>query len=549
MVIGAGVAGATCALTLAARGVEVCLLSAGKDVDDGNTARAQGGIVHRGPDDSPAKLADDILTAGWRRNDAEAVRLLAEAGPRAVEEILLERLRIPFATRPDNSLDLTREGGHSVKRILHCADYTGRAIMDGLKKALADDPLIQTLTSRTAMELLTSTRHSRLHAHPAWQGNQCLGAYVLDRTTGRVETILADLTVLATGGIGGLYPHSTNAPCSVGSGLALAHAAGARLRHAEFVQFHPTAMYHPSGQRFLITEAMRGEGAHLRNSRGERFMLRHDERAELAPRDIVSQAIVKELHHSGDTCAYLDCRSIEHDLYQRFPTIAARCGEIGLDIQADPIPVVPAAHYHCGGVQSDRRGRTDMPRLYAIGECSCTGVHGANRLASTSLLEGLLWGKSAGEDIVHRLREGDTAPARLLESVPDRPSSGGGEADPDGIQREWRSLRRAMWEHVGIVRDRRDLARAEWELRGLAERLRKTVADTRPTKPLVDLVHAGEAALLLTRAALRNTQSIGCHAIRQDVPAAVNLEAAHGRHHYGLRREHLRALRQHGSIS
>jgi len=517
LVIGSGIAGCSCALAIASQGFEVTLLSAGQDLDDGNTAYAQGGIVYRGQDDTPAKLEKDITEAGWRHNNMRAVRHLTKAGPRAVEEVLIHTAKVPFATRRDNGFDMTREGGHSVSRVLHCADYTGRAIMDGLKAAVAGEPGIKVLTGRTAVDLITSLHHTCKLAFRYSRTNQCLGAYVFNEATGEVETILAHFTVLATGGLGRIYLHSTNADCSVGSALAMAHRAGANLMNVEFVQFHPTALYHRSKRRFLITEAIRGEGAHLLNGRGERFMQRYDRRGELAPRDIVSRAIVDELHRTDEDAVFLDCRPVPHDMAERFPTIYNRCKEMGLDINRDPIPVVPAAHYHCGGVFSDLKGRTSLERLYAVGECSCTGVHGANRLASTSLLEGVLWGRDAGKTIAAGLKARKTANNRLLASISDWvPPGQANNEDPALIAQDWGTIRNTMWNYAGINRTEQRLTRATEDLRTLIKNLTAFYKRTPISKPLVELFHGSYAAYVVALSALRNKQSVGCHFIQKD---------------------------------
>lgn len=517
LVIGSGIAGASCALTIAAKGFEVTLISAGGDLDDGNTAYAQGGIVYRGEDDTPARLEKDILDAGWRYNNVPAVRHLAKAGPAAVDELLIGKSGVPFATRKDTCFDMTREGGHSVNRVLHCADFTGRAIMDGLKQAVNAEPGIRVLTGRVAVDLITSLHHTSKLAFRYNRTNQCLGAYVYNEATGEVETILAHYTVMATGGLGRIYMHTTNADCSVGSALAMAHRAGANLMNVEFVQFHPTALYHRSKRRFLITEAIRGEGAHLVNSRGERFMHRYDRRGELAPRDIVSRAIVDELHRTDEDCVFLDCRPVPHDMSTRFPTIYKRCEEMGLDIDNDPIPVVPAAHYHCGGVFCDLKGRTSLERLYAVGECSCTGVHGANRLASTSLLEGLLWGRDAGDCIAAGLKGKKTANKRLMESISDWvPPGQANNEDPALIAQDWATIRSTMWNYAGINRSEQRLARATDDLRALIKNLTAFYKRTPISKPLVELFHGSYAAYVVALSALRNKKSVGCHFMQQD---------------------------------
>ena len=517
LIIGSGIAGATCALRVAAQGHQVILINAGETLGDGNTAYAQGGIVYTGPDDSPALLERDVLTAGWKHNYNSAVRHLARTGPETVRSVLIDRLQIPFAKKSPTEFDLTREGGHSTYRVLYCADYTGRAIMEGLAEAVKKDPNIRVLHSRTAVDLITSMHHTCKMTFRYQRVNKCLGAYVYNDANKTVETILADYTVLATGGVGRIFLHSTNSECCVGSALAMAHRAGVNLMNVEYVQFHPTTLFYRSKRRFLITEAMRGEGAHLLNNRGERFMPKYDSRAELAPRDVVSRAIVDELHKTGEDCAYLDCRAIPHDIPTRFPTIYKRCLEIGLDITKEPIPVVPAAHYHCGGILCDVNGRTNLERLFAVGECSCTGLHGANRLASTSLLEGLVWGDKAGSYIGSKLSQRASVDKRLFASIPDwvHPGEAHNE-DPALIAQDWATIRSTMWNYAGITRTEQRLKRASADLGSLIEHLSQFYKRTPLSKPIVDLFHGCYAAHIVTFSALRNKQSVGCHYLQED---------------------------------
>ncbi|QJT09624.1 L-aspartate oxidase [Oceanidesulfovibrio marinus] len=515
LVIGSGIAGASCALNIADQGFEVILLTTGPRLDDGNTVYAQGGIVYTGQEDSPALLMRDIKKAGCYHSYDKAVRYLATKGAGAVERVLMDRIGVRFATQgmdKDEEYDLTREGGHSIHRVLHCADYTGRAIMERLILAVEAHPNIRVLSRRTAVDLITSQHHARSLTNRYQRLNQCLGAYVFNESAQHMETVLAEFTVLATGGMGRIFLHSTNARCARGSGLTMAHRAGARLMNVEYVQFHPTALYHKSRRRFLITEAMRGEGALLRNGSGERFVLRYDPRGELAPRDVVSRAIVDEMHRSGDPCVFLDCSEMTCDLTQRFPTIHKKCLELGLDITRDQIPVVPAAHYQCGGVVCDSYGRTDINGLYAVGECSCTGLHGANRLASTSLLEGVLWGESAGVHIAKQLSHRRAAIRRLLDDIADWSEPAiPEEPDPALLAQDWGVIQSTMWNYVGITRTRQRLKRAVEELRSLYGNLTEFYKRTPLSKPLVDIFHSSYAAYIVANSALRNPESKGCH--------------------------------------
>ncbi|MEG2139556.1 MAG: L-aspartate oxidase [Bilophila sp.] len=514
LVIGAGISGSTTALTLADAGYEVTLIVPGKELDGGNSALAQGGIVYRpNPDDAKA-LEKDILIAGHHHNYVKAVRQLCQNGPEAVERLLMERTHIPFNHTEDGTdkLDFTREGGHSTPRILHCADHSGRSIMDGLLAEVHKTPNIQVLTGRTAVDLITTHHHARQKEYRYQLENQCLGAYVYNDHSRQVETLLADWTVLATGGVGQVYLHTTNTPSSTGSGIAMAQRAGVRLDNMEYIQFHPTALYTRLSHRFLITEALRGEGARLVNSRGDAFMTRYDERADLAPRDIVARAIMDEMLHSGDDCVYLNLSNVKHDIPHRFPTIYEHCMKLGIDVTREPIPVVPVAHYFCGGILTDTQGRTTLSRLYSVGECSCTGLHGANRLASTSLLEALLWGYSAGKDIAKRITRNSLLSDRLGGAIPDWQSTGNEQNDdPALIAQDWANIRNTMWNYVGISRTSSRLHRAFEDLRDLSRHLHDFYRNTALSKPIIDLFHGCQTAYIITQSALRNPVSLGCH--------------------------------------
>jgi L-aspartate oxidase len=513
LVIGSGIAGCVSALTLADQGLEVTLLTSGDDLDDGNTALAQGGIVYQALDEDPRVLEKDIISAGRGHNHVRAVRHVCRKGPEAVTKFLVERLGVPFAKTTDCEWDLAMEGGHEAGRILHCGDYTGRAIMDGLMRAVKATSSIKILTGRTAVDLLTSHHHAQDLNCLYQLGNQCVGAYVFNEHLNQVETVLSEFTVLATGGLGRLFLHTTNSASSIGSGLTMAQRAGARILNTEFIQFHPTALFHRSDRRFLISEAVRGAGAKLIDKRGNAFMTRYDQRADLAPRDVVTRAIMDEMLASGEDCIYLDAANhLNQDPEKRFPTIFRTCLEQGVDMRKEPIPVVPAAHYSCGGVQTDLRGRTTLDRLYAVGECSCTGVHGANRLASVSLLEGLLWGQSAGEDIARRLKGKSASVKRIWKTIPDWESPGAIlNEDPALIAQDWSALRHTMWNYVGIARSTQRLRRAFEDMRTLTKQLTDFYKGTPLSKSLVDLYHGSQAAYIVTLAALRNKKSRGCH--------------------------------------
>jgi len=511
LVLGTGVAGLAAALAAAESGADVLLVCRASDPAATNTARAQGGIIFRGSDDSPARLAHDILAAGAEYGLPEAALFLATRGPDRVKEWLIDRLAVPFDRSASGGLDLALEAAHSVARIIHAADHTGAAIEQALLAAVKANPAIRLGTGLQAVDLLTTHHHSRRAVDRYALDNRCVGAYLLDAATGSVSSVVAEATVLASGGAGALYIHTSNHPGSIGSGLAMASRAGARLLNLEFIQFHPTCLYVPGAPRFLITEALRGAGARLVNRDGEPFMRRYHERAELAPRDVVTRAIVDEMHRTDAECVFLDLAGSGPAMAGRFPTVADACATYGIDITRERIPVVPAAHYTCGGVVADLAGRTTIPGLYAAGEVACTGVHGANRLASTSLLEGLVFGIEAGRHAAERGRI-DAISDDLAVAIADwEPVRGASIEDPALIAQDWSAIRHTMWNYVGIVRTRARLERADADLRHQLVRLTAFYRTAPLSAALVDLFHGCTAAGLIAAAAQRNTSSVGCH--------------------------------------
>jgi L-aspartate oxidase len=533
-VIGTGIAGLTTAFTLASAGLNVLLVTKAKDPADCNTSWAQGGIIYQGENDSPDKLVGDILRAGAGISNQEAAQFLAEEGPKVVKALLLDEMHVPFSTA-EGELDLTQEGAHSVSRIIHAGDATGRAIETTLLNRVKSEPNITLATNITAIDLLTT------HHHPADMQvryrltNECVGAYLLDNETNNVFTVFADYTVLATGGVGQIYLHSTNTRNAIGDGVVMAHRAGARILNAEYVQFHPTALADKKANHFLISEALRGEGARLKNQRGEYFMERYaPELKDLAPRDIVARAIVEEMTRNKDEFVYLDLANF-YDRHQpipeRFPNIHKACKDLGVDIERDPIPVVPAAHYFCGGVLVNTLGETTMSRLYAIGETSCSGLHGANRLASTSLLEGLTWGYYAAQSIIAKRASAQSSaspqvqrafssatagkgavPTAILQTVPDWQAPGKENLeDPALILQDWTTIQHTMWNYVGIVRTFERLKRAVADMQHLGSRLTKYYHESMISKSIVELFHGQQMASIVASAAIRNPRSIGAH--------------------------------------
>ncbi len=513
LVIGAGLAGATAALVLADAGLEVTLCVSGNELDGGNSALAQGGIVHCADTADAALLKTDTLIAGHEHNFLDAVDFITQHGSEVLEKILLERVYVPFDRKADGRLHYTREGGHSSNRILHCADHTGREIMKHVLAAVVAAPNIRVLTRHTAIDLITTHHHPSDMTFRYRLENECLGAYIFSEENNRVAPFLADWTVLATGGVGQVYLHTTNRTAANGSGIAMASRAGVQLENMEYVQFHPTALYHPNSNRFLITEALRGEGGVLVDAAGQAFMSKYaPDQRDLAPRDIVARAIMNEMLHSGAECMYLDLGAVALSIPKRFPTIYRRCLELGIDIEKSPIPIVPVAHYFCGGILTNTQGRSTLQRLYAVGECACTGVHGANRLASTSLLEALLWGHAAAQDIKTRSKQQAGLAQDLRAAIPPwKASAGEHNDDPALIAQDWAAIRTTMWNYVGITRSQKRLKRAFDDLRALSRRLHDFYNLTPVSKPLIDLFHGCQTAYVITQAALRNTKSLGCH--------------------------------------
>ena len=500
LVVGGGIAGLSTALRLADAGHRPAVITK-TALSETASYNAQGGIAAvMGPEDSLSHHQADTVHAGAGLCHAEVVRQVVSEGPECIR--WLERHGVRFTRKNGASaLHLTREGGHSRRRIVHVDDATGRAVMDVLARRIRRHPDIHLLENRFAANLLTS-RQCGLPGP-----DRCVGATLIDTASGTVEMRLSDVVVLATGGASGVYRHATNG--STGDGIAMAWRAGCRISNMEFVQFHPSCLHVPGSRAILITEALRGEGARLLLPDGTRFMARHDERLELAPRDIVSRAIVHEMAAADCNHVLLDISHKPADEVRgRFPNIAATCRAFGFDLTAEPIPVVPAAHYTCGGVVTDADGGTDIRCLYALGEVACTGVHGANRLASNSLLEALAFAKSVSARIDGQLRRG-TCRQR-------RPATPTGGFQIDRCNVRWtractEQLRRIMWDHVGILRTRESLAAATELLAGLQRRI-DDARDHRFLHPdVLELENQVTVSKLIAKSAARRHESRGLH--------------------------------------
>lgn len=502
LVIGAGLAGCVYAHEAAKQGLNTLLLCCG-ELSQANSDLAQGGIVYE-PQLQLDDLVEDVRMATAGLCNERAVRTLSVAGCQAIEEIFLHDLEVNFDRDEHHALRFTREGAHRKNRIIYSKDTTGHALLSSLQEAVRRNPHIKVLENSSAIDLLTFS-HSSVDPLDRYEPLTVFGAYVLDNQTKEVFAVTAKKTILATGGVGQVYRYTTNAAHSYGHGIAMAYRVGARVMNMEFVQFHPTVF--AQGKSFLLSEALRGEGAILRNVNGEAFMQRYHPLKDLAPRDIVARAIEQERLNTSHDVVYLD---ITHrpaqETKERFPAIYHKCLEEGFDITQQPVPVVPAAHYFCGGVYATPQGRTNIKHLNAIGETACTGYHGANRLASTSLLEAVAMGylcarADAQEIAAEQFRIPTPKPWVIPSSTPDL----------NLVKQDLSTLRSTMWNYVGLLRSAVHLSRAEKILRHLHNEIDAFYKGTALCQELLDLRNGTQTALLITYAALKNKRSIGCH--------------------------------------
>jgi L-aspartate oxidase len=507
LVIGSGIAGLQFALQAAETGTVRVVTK--KESRESNTNYAQGGIAAAvSPLDDFETHVRDTLLAGDGLCNEEVVRRMVEAGPDLIDRLLSYGIQFSRDGQDDDAaFALGREGGHSRRRVLHCRDLTGREIESRLLEACARHPNITLDEDHMGLELLKGDV-----LDPSGDlDDRVVGCLILDRRTMNRQAYFADAVVLATGGCGKVYSYTSNPDIATGDGLAMAYRAGAELRNLEFVQFHPTCLYHSDAKSFLISEAVRGEGAHLINARGERFMSRYHQMADLAPRDVVARSIDREMKTSGDASVFLDLRHLDRrNVEERFPNLVKTCAGFGIDMAGEPIPVVPAAHYMCGGVAVDLDARTSLPGLFAIGEVACSGVHGANRLASNSLLEAVFSATRAAEAISTQERIlGDHAPALV-------PSFGGrDDRNPGGqamvLEHDWDLVRRVMWDYVGIVRDRERLEIALDRLRSIRQTVEKVYHASVINPPLVELRNIALLGELIVMCARARRESRGLH--------------------------------------
>jgi L-aspartate oxidase len=501
LVVGSGIAGLSYALKVADHG-RVAVVTK-REISETATNLAQGGIASViSSEDSFASHVRDTMVAGVYLSHEDVVQMVVESGPQAICDLINWGVR--FTKRADDSYDLGREGGHSKRRILHAKDMTGQEIERALVEAVRSHPNITIYEHHIAIDLITDAK-----VGGGGRPQRCLGAHVLDIRKRQVLTLGAQITVLATGGAGKVYLYTCNPDVATGDGVAMAYRAGASIANMEFMQFHPTTLFHPNAKSFLISEAVRGEGAILRRSDGTAFMTQYHPLKDLAPRDVVARAIDNELKVHGDDCVYLDITHKDPDFVKdRFPHIYKTCLSFGIDMTLEPIPVVPAAHYLCGGVQVDIWGESDLANLFAIGEVACTGLHGANRLASNSLLEGVVFADRVAQRCLARLAEG----AQPLPEI--TPWDYGRATDSDEevvVAHNWDEIRRCMWNYVGIVRSDKRLDRAWRRLQLIDEEISEYYWDFYPTSDLIELRNITTVAKLIVRCAQQRKESRGLH--------------------------------------
>ncbi|HUT85497.1 MAG TPA: FAD-binding protein [Elusimicrobiales bacterium] len=507
LVIGSGLAGSIYAITAAKYGLKSIIISCQDKLEDTNTWLAQGGVIYEYPPETE-QITNDVYNAGAKLSSKDVVKKITKVGYKYLKQILLDELKVPFDRDKKGKLLVTKEGAHSKARVIYAKDNTGEVILDTVHKKLKNLKNVTHMTNAMAIDLLTLS-HSSTDELDRYKPSTCFGAYVLDVKKGEIFAITAKKTILATGGAGQIYTHTTNAPSAFGHGVAMAYRIGARVMNMEFIQFHPTVFYDKGNEGFVITEAVRGEGGVLVDSNGKSFMEKYHELKSLAPRDVISRAIHSEMLKSGNTNVFIDLSAMKPDyIKKRFPHIYKRCLKHKVDITKDPIPVVPAVHYMCGGVFASPEGRTSINDLNAIGETACTGYHGANRLASTSLLECIAMGAMCAQEDSTEIKTHKFYLPKPKEWLSPKIAP-----DVDLIAQDLQIIRNTMTNYVGVVRSRKRLERAEKLLRELKNQIDDFYRECTITREIINLRNAIQTSLLVVYAALRNTVSCGCHYI------------------------------------
>lgn len=518
VVIGTGISGLTAGILLKEAGLDTLLLTKTEAINECNTNYAQGGIIAWKEEDTTEKLIKDILEAGDFYNNILAVEELAKNAPKMVFDFLIDKIGINFSKDEKQKIDYTGEAAHSIKRIVHYSDRTGEEIERTLI-SYAKKIGLTILNNTTSIDLITNNQHSN-DTQELYRDREVMGVYALDNKSGFIHKILSQKVILATGGLGNLYQYTTNPPSATGDGLSMAYKAGAAIINTEFIQFHPTSLYNKDIKRFLISESLRGEGAKLIDHNGKPFMQKYHPQKDLAPRDVVARAIYEEIYKNGVEYMYLDLANFykgKEPIEKRFSKIYETCLKAGIDITKSPIPIVPASHYFCGGVKVDLNGRTTIKNLYAIGEVSCTGVHGANRLASVSLLEGLYWAKKASMDIVNELKKDSIIKKERFKNISDwKTPKKAVDFDPILIDQDWRVIKLTMWNYAGIKRTKKGLTRASADLSYYAHRIFQFYKEAKLNKSIIELRNAIINSQIIVNAALHNEKTIGCHYITND---------------------------------
>lgn len=509
LIIGSGISGCVAALHAAEFFEKVVVLNKAEDALESNSAYAQGGIIYRNENSEkdPELLVEDIFYAGAKINKIKAAEVLANEGPGLVKKILIDALGIDFAKDKNGELDLTEEGGHRERRIIHYEDLTGRKIQEALIAAVSKHPNIDFRVNCSAVDLISSSHHT-VNPLDIYEETEILGAYVFEKD--QIYKIYSNVTILATGGMGSIFLHSSNPDIATGDGFAMAYRAGARLINMEYTQFHPTTLFHKDSKRFLISESVRGEGAVLLDKNGNPFMQKYHQMKDLAPRDVVTRAILTEMTENKWNHVHLDLSNVgsQAEIQKRFPHIYSTCKKHKVDISSELVPVVPAYHFSCGGIYTDLWGKTSLRRLFAVGESACTGLHGGNRLASTSLLEGLTFAYR----VILYLQNNWYKFKKVKDySIAQWQITGSEDSDKNLIYQDWSSVKNIMWNYVGPIRNKKRLTRALKDLRHLQGSLEDFYRYSYPKKEILELRNGLQTALVVAMAAWKNPNSIGAH--------------------------------------